>query len=131
MVQLEIWNYYKHDREKIYDEKTNMRYWHSIIMTSTSLWHLFMRITNISENQNEHKPESKSLNCIENFDLKRYTRQNIELMIMHKQNTYLYFSHQHENQPFCLLQRRQNWKVIHQGLDSQRVSISMGPLVSL
>ena len=27
---------------------------------------------NISENQNEHKPESKSLNCIEKFDLKRY-----------------------------------------------------------
>ena len=127
MVQLEIWNYYKHDREKIYDEKTNMRYWHSIIMTSTSLWHLFMQVPqNISENQNEHKPESKSLNCIE-----IYTMQNIVLMIMHKQNTYLYFSHQHENQQFCLRQRRQNWKAIRRGLDSQRVSISMGPLVSL
>ena len=129
MVQLEIWNYYKHDSEKIYDEKTNMRYWHSIIMTSTSLWHLFMQVPqNISENQNEHKPESKSFNCIENFD---FLVKNIILMIMLKQYTYLYFSHQHENQQFCLRQRRQNWKVIRQGLDSQRVSISMGPLVSL
>ena len=86
MVQLEIWNYYKHDSEKIYDEKTNMRYWHSIIMTSTSFWHLFMQVPqNISENQNEHEPESKSINCIERFgNVFIYTRQNIVLMIMHK-----------------------------------------------
>ena len=44
---------------------------------------LFMQVPqNISENQNEHKPESKSLDCIEKYVLSVFLDKNIILMTM-------------------------------------------------